>query len=301
MESTVDLKFSRSLKIIYSLTLGGVVSGYLHFYLSYCLDNFGFTGDNVFSIFLHYLPFLFFISALPLAIFTLVFLTKGGGFGYFKSWNKGKTLKLSALSVIIGYVLVIFTPNSIGTIASSSSHYDFYVTYFGLSLIALGFGCILFLYRKVKSLNKDSVQKINLKSKKTFFLVIGVLLFLVIIGGHHLKLQRENEFLYRDYQNIKEGIPIPINHEWSQVENENGTYINYKGAIFNSGLEIKKNVVLLVNVRDADGNYLKKAEIPVGDIYGWDYLEFDVNVEYDGEMSDASTTFSWDSPFFNID
>ena len=86
-QSTAELRFTTPLKIVYSLTLGGVAAWYLFFYLSYCMGNFGWTGDNVFSIFLAYLPLLFTLSAIPLAIFTAVLLTKSKGLDYFRSWN----------------------------------------------------------------------------------------------------------------------------------------------------------------------------------------------------------------------
>ena len=151
MQSTSALKFTTPLKIAYSLTLGSVVAFYLYVYLLYCIGNLGCNGDTVFSVFLRQLNGIFLVTALPIAIFTLVFLTKGGGLNYVKSWNKGKKLALSGLAVIIGYILVVFFPNtSIGHILNVSRN-DYSITYFGLSLIAWGFFSIFLMYNKTFS------------------------------------------------------------------------------------------------------------------------------------------------------
>ena len=147
MQSTPYLKFTPSLKIAYGITLGIVVLWFLFWLISYSWGNIGWTGSNIFSFFLVNLPFIFFISTIPLAIFVTIFLTKGGGFNYFKRWNAGKKLYLSALAIIGGYIFVLFTPNTSSRFQHFPKHYDFYYTYFGLVLIAIGFVSFI-IYKK---------------------------------------------------------------------------------------------------------------------------------------------------------
>ena len=51
-----------------------------------------------------------------------------------------------------------------------------------------------------------------------------------------------------------------------------------------------------MSIRDPNGIWLEKAEITIGDIDGWNYIAFDVNVDYSGEMADVFTTYAWDAP-----
>lgn len=297
MESTSALKFSLPLKIVYSLTLGAVVVLYLCIYLCSCVGSVGNSIGGVFSYFLGQLNALFFVTAIPLAIFTLVFLTKGGGLKYFRSWNRGKEITLSALTIIIGYVLVTFFPNTSFGDIFHISYNDYTITYFGLSLIAVGFVSLFLMYKKQSSLDiKTSIFRMKWRTRKTFLVFATILIVSVVIGGYYIKLQGEYEILQNNYQNLREGLVLPIDHNWTNIEEGNSKYINYKGAIYNTGLTEKYNVTLLVYIRDADGNWLKKAEIPIGNIKGWDYLSFDVNVEYSGEMASVGTTFDYDDP-----
>jgi hypothetical protein len=297
MESSSTLKFSLPLKIVYSLTMGAVVVLYLYIYLCSCVGSVGNSISGVFSYFLGQLGITFFVTAFPLTIFALVFLTKGGGLKYFRSWNRGKEITLSGLAIIIGYVLVTFFPNtSIGDIFHVSRN-DYTLTYFGLTLIAVGFASIFLMYKKQSSMDiKTSIFKIKWRTRKTFLVFATILIISVVIGGYYIKLQGEYEILQNNYQDLEEGLVLPIDHNWTNIEDGDSKYINYKGAIYNTGLTEKYNVTLLVNIRDADGNWLKKAEIPIGNIRGWDYLSFDVNVEYAGEMATVGTTFYYDDP-----
>lgn len=295
MQKTANLRFTTPLKIVYSLTLGGVTAWYLFFYLEYCLGNFGWTGDNVFSVFLVYLPMLFTVSAIPLAIFASVFFTQGKGLDYFRSWNSGNTLSLSASAIIIGYLLVVFAPTLSGARWFSSQNYGFYYLYPGLILIAVGFVSVLLCRRQVSSDGEEPRRKIKWRSTKTVLIFSGILIFSIIIGGYHFKLQREHEMLQEQYLQLKEGLPFLVNDEWTNIESGDSKHVNVKGAIFNSGLATKYNVTLFVFIKDANGVRLEKAEIQIGDISGWRYEAFDVNVEYSGEMATVSTTYSWDS------
>lgn len=148
MPPQTDLRLTTPLKIVYSLTLGSVATLYLFFYLTHCFGSLGGTGDNIFSVSLRYLPFLFVMSAIPLAIFTLVFFTKGAGLEYFRSRNAGKKMSLSALAITIGYIFVVFSPNTSVNPAYAPNHYDYYYTYFGLIIIVCGFVSLLVYSRQ---------------------------------------------------------------------------------------------------------------------------------------------------------
>jgi len=296
VQTVTDLRFTAPLKIIYSLTLGAVAVWYLFFYLSYCFGNFGWTGDNVFSIFLMYLPFLFAMSALPLAIFTLVFLTKGGGLDYFRSWKAGKKLPFSASAIIIGYIFVVFRPNTSVGLGYAPNHYDFYYTYFGLILIAAGFISLLLFKRLTSSNGEMSTRKIKWKSKKSILIFSVILIISVLIGGYHYKIQREYDALQQNYLEIREGFPFLVNAEWTNNEGDDSDFVNYKGALFNTGLDKIYNATLLVRIKGADGTTLERVEFFIGEINGLNYQSFDFNIEYSGEMTDLSSGYSWDNP-----
>ena len=156
MQSTADLRFTTSLKIIYSLTLGGPVVFFFYGYLLYFLDNFGFGGDIV-STLIWSLPVLFFVSALPLAIFTVVFLTKGDGLKHFRSLNSGKKVLVAGLAMIVGYFSVLFTPRPYYD-ASWLNQWNYFYTYFGLILIALGFTSLVILSKRNYSSKSEDMN-----------------------------------------------------------------------------------------------------------------------------------------------
>ena len=98
------LKFTNSLKIVYTLILGFVATWFLGLLIGYYWQD---STVNIFSNFLYLLPTLFFINTIPLSIFSAVFLTKGGGVNYFRSWNAGKKLQLSGYAILAGYISVM--------------------------------------------------------------------------------------------------------------------------------------------------------------------------------------------------
>jgi hypothetical protein len=296
MRSASHLRFTNSLKIIYSLTLGAVIAWFLFFYLSYCLGNLGWTGDNLFSVFLVNLPLLFVISAIPLGIFILVFLTKGGGLNYFRSWNARNKLYLSALTILIGYALVVFTPNTSVRPAHFPNYYDFYYTYFGLALIAFGLISLIILKRQHTPDERKTGQKVRVNRKKAVLVFCVIFVVSIMIGGFHLKIHRENELLRQDSQIFREGFPHLVNDQWTDNVGDDSNYVNYKGSLFNSGIEKVYNVTLLVTLKGPDNTSLKRTEYVVGDISGWSYQTFDFNIEYSGEVADISAGYRWNEP-----
>jgi len=175
------LRFTNSLKIIYSLTLGGVVVFFLYFYISYCLGNFGFSGDNIVSMLILNLPVLFFSNAHPLAIFTAVFLTNGGGLKHFRSLNSGKKVLVSGLAMVFGYFSVLLTPRPCYD-ASWLNQWNYYYTYFGLILIASGFTFLALLSKRNSSSKEENAnQKTNKMRKKPLLILVTIFLIFSIL------------------------------------------------------------------------------------------------------------------------
>jgi hypothetical protein len=51
------------------------------------------------------IPYLLMLEAIPLAIFTTIFLKKGGGLNYFETWNAGMKLRVSEILLLLGYTV----------------------------------------------------------------------------------------------------------------------------------------------------------------------------------------------------
>jgi hypothetical protein len=198
---TSYLKVTTSLKIVYSLTLGFVASVFLAWLIFYYWQDW---TPNVFSSYVYGLPFLFFINALPLAIFGGVFLTKGNGLNYFRSWNSGKKLQFSGLAIVTGYISVMLLhilgvrlfivqiePNGGFSTPQINPIYPNFV-FFGLSVMAVGFASLLLTYKTTASSGeKTDIQKTK-TTKKTVALVFVIAVLtvsLVCLAGAHLKLQ----------------------------------------------------------------------------------------------------------------
>ena len=136
----------------------------------------------------------------------------------------------------------------------------------------------------------------KLKSKKSVLIFSVILIISILIGGYCLKIQMEYENLQQSYLTIKEGFPFLVNDEWTNNEGVDSNIVNYKGAIFNSGLDTIYNVTLLVTISGPDGTRLERGEFFIGEINGLDYQAFDVNIECPGEITDLSSGYSWDNP-----
>ena len=296
MEPVSYLKFSGFLKIVYSLTLGTVVAWFMFFYLAICFDILAWTGHNIFEIFLVNLPIIFSLCACPLGVFVLFFLTKGGGLNFFRSWNAGSKLYIPAAAIIIGYLLVIFTPNTSVRHTYAPTFYDFYYTYFGLALIVFGLISLIILKRHYLPTQQKTGSRFNFNRKRLFIVFCVVLISSIIIGGFHYKINRETEYLRQDFNMFREGFPHLVNDQWVDNVGELSNYVNYKGSLFNSGIQEVYNVTLLVTLRDANNNLLKRTEYVVGDIEGWNYQNFDFNIEYIGKLAELYAGYKWNEP-----
>lgn len=227
--------------------------------------------DSIFSVFHHLLPSLFFINALPLAIFAGVFLTKGNGLNYFRSWNAGKKLQFSGLAIVTGYITVMllyilrvrififqFDPNTHFPISSPQINptYSFFV-YFGLSIMAIGFASLLLTYKANASSGKttETKEKTDIQSKtkkKTVALVLVIMVLavsLVCLAGVHLKLQGSYDSLSESNQFATEPKAWIVNEQWTDNIGADSKYVNYKGGTLNFGYKTASNVTLLVSIR----------------------------------------------------
>ena len=148
-----SLRLTNSLKIVYALTLGSTLPLFLLYVTNHI--SAGTSSISVITVTMWNLPNFFLYNIPALTIFGVVFLTKGNGLNYFRSWKAGRKLQLSILSVVIGYTSITlqhfyfpasasFTKRLYGW-GPSPSYY--YLIYFGLSLMALGFVSLILLAR----------------------------------------------------------------------------------------------------------------------------------------------------------
>ena len=171
-QTSSPLKLTNPLKIIYTLTLGFVVTTFLVFLIVYYWNE---VQQYIDSYFLWRMPLIFIINFIPLVVFTGIFLTKGGGLNYFKTWKVDKKLLFSGYSIVMGYIFVMLQttldirsyPVTPFNTPSNYEHPIFYFLYFGLILIAIGFGSLLFLYKKTASSRDETdIQKNERKEEK---------------------------------------------------------------------------------------------------------------------------------------
>jgi len=98
------------------------------------------------------IPALLMLEAIPLAIFTVLFL-KGGGLNYFETWNAGMKLRVSGILLLLGYTVATI-PALIGVLTawsfrSTDYGYDpIYMSpiYLGLYLMVCGLVAFVYLW-----------------------------------------------------------------------------------------------------------------------------------------------------------
>jgi hypothetical protein len=304
------LKFTNSLKIVYALTLGFVAAWFLGFLILYYWQD---LTVNIFSNFLYLLPTLFFINTIPLSIFAVVFLTKGGGVNYFRSWNAGKKLQLSVYAILVGYISVILPQLlNIRVLISPSHPYQDYMNallgvysifvYFGLSLMAIGFGSLFVLYKKSASSEKAitaSGEGTGVKKPKTtkrtlvlVFVIAVLIVSLVCLAGAHYNLQRKYDYLSEGFEFFKRDNIRLVNEQWTDNTGNDSKYVNFKVGVLNIGYGKSYNVTVIVLIHGLGNTVLEREEIFVGDLDVFQYQELDVNIGYSGELSHVSTGYS---------
>jgi len=301
------LKFTNSLKIVYALTLGFVTLCLLAWLIVYCWKE---QTPSIFFVYFTQFPSLFFINTLPLAIFAAVFLTKGNGLNYFRSWNAGKKLQFSGLAIVAGYIsvmlpyilrvrlFIIQEPNDFSSWLNPQVNPIFSIfVYFGLSVMAVGFASLLLLYKKTASPGEVTDVQKRKTTKKTLVLVFVIAVLtvsLVCLAGVHYKLQRDYDHLSEGFHSLKRNNIRLVNEQWTDNTGNDSKYVNFKVGVLNIGYGKSYNVTVIVLVHGLNNTLLEREEIFVGDLDVFQYQEFDVNIEYSGELSYVSSGYGMD-------
>lgn len=102
------------------------------------------------------MPALLMLEAMPLFIFVTLFLTKGGGLDYFKTWNSGKKLRGAALLLLFGYIVAtlpalidVLSGFTFRLVENGIVYNPLYMnpTYIGLTLMICGFVTVIYLWK----------------------------------------------------------------------------------------------------------------------------------------------------------
>lgn len=101
-------------------------------------------------------PALLMLEAIPLSIFGTLFLTKGGGLNYFKTWNTGKKLRATGLLLMLGYIIVtvpalidVLSGFTFRLVESGTVYNPLYMNpiYIGLTLVLCALGTLIYLWK----------------------------------------------------------------------------------------------------------------------------------------------------------
>ena len=93
---------------------------------------------------------------------------------------------------------------------------------------------------------------------------------------------------------VTQDLPHLVNDQWMYNEGVESDYVNYNGAVFNTGWEEMHNVTLLVHIRSSSGRSMKNTEFFIGEIKSLRYKAFNINIKYSGEVADVSAGIGWD-------
>ena len=106
-----------------------------------------------------HIPPILMLEAIPVAVFTMIFLKIGGGLNYFKTWNAGRKLRLSGILLLIGFTVATI-PAPIDILTGAGFRYvrigNMYVfnpqymnlLYTGLFVMACGLATFAYLWIK---------------------------------------------------------------------------------------------------------------------------------------------------------
>jgi hypothetical protein len=169
--------------------------------------------------------------------------------------------------------------------------------YFGLSLMAIGFGSLFVLHKKsATSRAATDVQK-RKTTKRTVFLVFVIAVLtvsLVCLAGVHYNLQSNYDSLYEGFESFRQNNIRLVNEQWTDNTGTDSKYVNFNVGVLNIGYGKSYNVTVIVLVNGVGNTLLEREEIFVGDLDVFQYQELDVNIEYSGELSHVSSGYSWD-------
>ena len=156
MKRYTHLKMNKLLLVGYSGTLALMMS-ILTFVVLWALyvahPTFGLEPGEIVPEIVSMIPALLMLEAIPLAIFTTLFLKKGGGLNYFETWNDGRKLRVSGILLLLGYTVATI-PAFIDILAGGRFRFTDYgydplymsPTYLGLYLMVCGLVAFVYLW-----------------------------------------------------------------------------------------------------------------------------------------------------------
>ena len=154
MKRYTHLKMNKLLLVGYSGTLALMMS-ILTFVVQWALfvTPYNFEPGEIVPEIISYIPALLMLEAIPIAIFTALFLKKGGGLNYFETWNAGMKLRVSGILLLGGYTVATI-PALIGVLTGWSFRFTNYgydplymsPIYLGLYLMVCGLVAFVYLW-----------------------------------------------------------------------------------------------------------------------------------------------------------
>ena len=126
MKRYTHLKMNKLVFVGYSITLTVMLS-FLFYIVSWYLFviPYRFEPAEIVPEIISTIPALLMLEAIPLAIFTTLFLKNGGGLSYFETWNAGMKLRVSGIILLLGYTVTTI-PALIDVLTGSSFRFTDY-------------------------------------------------------------------------------------------------------------------------------------------------------------------------------
>ena len=154
MERYTHLKRNKLVFVGYFITLTVMLS-FLFYIVSWYLFviPYRFETAEIVPEIISGIPALLMLEAIPLAIFTTIFLKKGGGLNYFETWNTGMKLRVSGMLLLLGYTVATI-PALIDVLSGWSFRFADYgydplymsPIYLGLYLMVCGLVAFVYLW-----------------------------------------------------------------------------------------------------------------------------------------------------------
>jgi hypothetical protein len=248
----------------------------------------------------------------PLAIFSIVFLTKGGGTNYFRSWKAGKKLQVTGYTILAGYITVTlpqllnvsgFVPldfNNPRQYLQTITNISTIFVAVGLALMVFGFGYLILLHKRSTSLKDEPItpdkpayrkKKATKKTVALVFVIAILSVSLACLAGLHYNLQNSYDHLSEGFEHMKTFNVRLVDEQWTDNPSNASKYVNYKVGVLNIGYNNSYNVTVLVNVRGSDNSVLTHEEIYVGDLTVFQYEKIDMNINYSGDFSHITSGY----------
>jgi len=166
MKHYAHLKTNKLLFVGYSITIF-VMMFFLTCVVSWALfvTRYNFEPAEIVPEIISMIPALLMLEAIPLAIFTTLFLKKGGGLNYFETWNDGRKLRVSGILLLLGYTVATI-PVFIDILAGGRFRFTdygynpFYMSSIYLGLYLMVCGLVAFVYLWITH-HKKQTTKLN--------------------------------------------------------------------------------------------------------------------------------------------